>query len=139
MITAFKKRGEALRGLKEGKWLKVAFQARTMYSKVGKTWGRVNFEPFMAIINQCFLTIWLTPKKNPICNSKQRNLWRGNCGAASSVTFNILVCFYSQPVQTASSGSLNIKILKTTNKKSERGIWKSNFGKKGLENYHNKT
>lgn len=59
-----------------------------------------------------------------------RNIrWR-NCGTTSSVTFNVLVGFYRQPVQTASSGPLNIKILKTRNKKSEKAINKGNLGKK---------
>lgn len=51
-----------------------------------------------------------------------RNVRWWDCGTTGSVAFNILVCFYCQPVQTASSGALNIKILKTTNKKSEKAV-----------------
>lgn len=67
-----------------------------------------------------------------------RNVRRWDCGTTGSVAFNILVCFYCQPVQTASSGALNIKILKTTNKKSEKAVerkfWKKISLKKNQNN-----
>ena len=70
-----------------------------------------------------------------------RNVRRWDCGTTGSVAFNILICFYRQPVQTASSGPLNVKILKTTNKKSEKAVerkfWKKNFIKKKQQNKNN--
>lgn len=38
---------------------------------------------------------------------------RGHRGPASSVTLNVLVGFYRQPVQSAPSGPLDIKVLET--------------------------
>lgn len=66
-----------------------------------------------------------------------RDIRRWNCGTTSSVTFNILVCFYCQPVQTAPSGSLNIKILKTGKKKNQKCLLKRQFWKK--KSYYNVT
>lgn len=46
-----------------------------------------------------------------------RNVGRWDGGAAGAVAFNVFVHFDSQPVQAASMGPLNVKILEAANKK----------------------
>lgn len=62
--------GKIWEGLKKVNGWEIASQVRRMCSKEGKTWERVHSEPFVAIINQRFLAIWLLRKTS---NSKQRN------------------------------------------------------------------